>query len=259
MNTFLFDEIIFGPVYSRRLGISLGVNLLPENSKLCTFNCIYCECGWTPDKNENKAKLHTREEVYRALEEKLVDMKYRDDPLNVITFAGNGEPTIHPDFPGIIDDALSLKNDYFPDAGIAVLSNASLIHKDTVFHALKKIDYNILKLDTRIEDTFQAMNSPRTGISLDKITKYLTRFNGDLIIQSLFIKGEYNGKKINNTTKEELEAWLEQIKKINPKQVMVYTYARNTPASGLEKISVDELNKIAKKVKKLGIDVQVSA
>jgi len=258
-NTFLFNEIIFGPVFSRRLGISLGINILPQNAKLCTFNCLYCECGWTKENTKINTGLPAREDISVALEKKLSDMSYRNDLLDVITFAGNGEPTLHPDFPEIIDDAIALKDKYFPGAGIAVLSNASLTHKDEVFRALKKTDYNILKLDTGTEETFRALNNPQKDISLDRIIKYLVRFNGDLIIQSLFIKGEYQGKTINNTTEEEIEAWLEKIKKINPKQVMVYTYARNTPASGLEKIPADELNKIANKVRALGIDVQVSA
>lgn len=258
MGTFLFNEIIFGPVHSRRLGESLGINLLPTDSKLCNFNCIYCECGWTLDKQAMKMKLPTREEIKNKLHGKLAEMKVKQQPLDAITFAGNGEPTIHPEFSGIIDDTIEARNKFFPDAKISVLSNATMLEKLSVFNALAKIKYNILKLDSAIDSTFRAINLPNSGITAQDVINNLIKFNGDVIVQTMFLKGEHEGQIIDNTTDEEVNAWLEALGKIKPKQVMIYSIARDTPAEGLEKIDKKKLEEIADKVRALGLDVTVS-
>ncbi|MCX6332797.1 MAG: radical SAM protein [Bacteroidia bacterium] len=259
MPTFLFDKIIFGPVKSRRLGVSLGINLLPSARKVCNFNCIYCECGWTQTREINKEKLPSRKEVYDALDLKLSEMKKNLQAPDVITYAGNGEPTLHPEFPGIIDDSIILRNKYFPDARIAVLSNSTAITKPEVRKALMKVDQNILKLDSAFDLTIKIHNQPRVNIKVDKLIKDLQLFSGGLIVQTLFVRGSHNGKRIDNTTPEEISAWLRALKKIKPSEVMIYTISRDTPEGGvLEKVPLAELKRIAALVNELGIETQVS-
>ena len=259
MSTFLFSKIIFGPVKSRRLGVSLGINLLPGSRKVCNFNCIYCECGWTLDSKEEKSTLPERAEVYEALELKLLEMKERDQHPDVITFAGNGEPTLHPDFPGIIDDCIELRNKYFPEARIAVLSNSTTITKPHIKEALLKIDQNILKLDSGFDLTLKIHNQPRVNIRVAELIDNLKKFNGQLIIQTLFLRGSYKGNTIDNTTPEEIEAWLTALQMIKPSEVMIYTVSRDTPEGGeLGKVPLPELKRIASMVNRLGIKTTVS-
>ena len=253
MSTFLFDDIVFGPVNSRRFGVSLGINLLPAGYKFCTFNCVYCECGWTFKENSQKHPLPKREEIFIRLNGVLADMKTKDTPPDNITFAGNGEPTIHPQFAEIIDDTIQLRNKYFPEAEISVLSNATMLNKKAVFDALNKIENNVLKLDTVIEETFRSLNQPYSNISLKTIIDSIKRFNGNQVIQTLFIRGKFQDKTIDNTTDYEINAWLEVIKEIKPKYIMIYPIDRDTPIFGLEKISKSELDMIAKRVNAIGI------
>jgi wyosine [tRNA(Phe)-imidazoG37] synthetase (radical SAM superfamily) len=259
MATFLFDKIIFGPVKSRRLGVSLGINLLPETSKICNFNCIYCECGWSPFINEGNLHFPARRDVYKALDAKLAEMKKNNQHPDAITYAGNGEPTLHPDFPGIIHDSILLRNSYFPDARIAVLSNSTTITNPLIKEALLKVDMNILKLDSAFDLTVRKHNQPRVNVKVEELIEELKKFNGKLIIQTLFLRGSRNGYAIDNTTPEEINAWLKAIKKIQPSEVMIYTISRDTPeGEDLIRVPVEELKQIASKVKKLGIKTQVS-
>ncbi len=258
MATFLFDKIIFGPVKSRRLGVSLGINLLPTNVKVCSFDCIYCECGRTPKKYEEKAILPKRAEVRERLEETLKNMVANNQLPDVITFAGNGEPTLHPEFPEIIDDTIELRDKFTPNARIAVLSNATMLHKKSVFNALLKIKDNIQKLDSAFEDTVRMLDIPNGSFNLEKVVKQLESFKGKVIIQTMFIRGTFNGHKIDNTTENEISAWLKLVQRINPSQVMIYTIARDTPINTLEKVPLHQLNSIAKQVRSFGFDVQVS-
>jgi wyosine [tRNA(Phe)-imidazoG37] synthetase (radical SAM superfamily) len=253
MATFLFDDIIFGPVKSRRFGVSLGINLLPAGYKNCTFNCIYCECGWTFSNQSAKFKLPQRKEISTMLEKKLVEMQSHGQVPDNITFAGNGEPTIHPEFAMIIDDTIEIRNKYFQQAEITVLSNSTMLHKKEVLGALDKIENNVLKLDTGIEETFRHLNQPYSDIPLKTLIQNIKKFNGRQIIQTLFIRGDFNGKRIDNTTEPEIHAWLEIIKDIAPRYVMVYPIARDTPVAGLERISRSELDKISSKLQALGI------
>ena len=257
MTGFLFDDLIFGPVYSRRLGVSLGINLLPVNNKYCNFNCVYCECGWTDNNNGIKIVLPKRANFKTQLENRLKELQGTVNEPDAITFAGNGEPTIHPDFAGIIDDTIEARNKYASEAAISILSNASMLHKSSVVEALKKVDKNIQKLDTGIETTFHIINQASQGLTLEKIIDNLMSFDGKLIIQTLFVRGEYNGKIIDNTTDKEIEAWLKVLAKINPEYVMIYPIDRGTPAKNIEKIPEDELKVIAERVEKLGIGTKV--
>lgn len=258
MPTFLFDKIIFGPVRSRRLGISLGVNLLPVDSKVCSFDCIYCECGWTPRKREKKAILPTRTEVKQKMQEKLLEMKTAGESPDVITFAGNGEPTLHPGFAGIIDDTIELRDQFAPNARIAVLSNATMIHKPDVAAALLKVEDNIQKLDSAFQETIEKLDCPMGPFDLNKTVEKLKAFNGQVIIQTLFIRGEFKGERIDNTTEEEIAAWLKLVQEIKPKQLMIYTIDRDTPTEGLERIPLIEMEQIADRARLLGFSVQVS-
>jgi wyosine [tRNA(Phe)-imidazoG37] synthetase (radical SAM superfamily) len=259
MGTFLFDKIIFGPVKSRRLGVSLGVNLLPGGKKVCNFNCIYCECGWSQSVDSEGGYLPQRAEVYDALASRLQEMKVKNQKPDVITFAGNGEPTLHPDFKGIIDDCIKLRNRFFPEAKIAVLSNSTTITNPSVKDALLKVDMNILKLDSAFDLTINTHNQPRVNLKVDGLIENLKKFNGNLIIQTLFLRGLYKGRQIDNTTPAEIGAWLEALKKIKPSEVMIYTISRDTPEGGsLNKVPLEELQEIARKVEMLGIPTQVS-
>jgi wyosine [tRNA(Phe)-imidazoG37] synthetase (radical SAM superfamily) len=253
----LFQEVVFGPIKSRRLGISLGINLLPIDKKYCTFNCIYCECGWSLEEVNMDDRLPTREMVRIKLEEKLIALQEADMAPDAITFAGNGEPTIHPQFPEILDDTVELRDKYFPEARVSVLSNSSTLDKPAVFKALKKAGDSMLKLDAGTEKMFRLINGPRSGISLKTIVEKLKEFHGRLIIQTLFLRGTYNGEKIDNTAEPEISRWMEHIKAINPKYVVLYPIDRATPVETLEKIPFDELKSIAERVEKIGIKAQV--
>ncbi|MBW6460042.1 MAG: radical SAM protein [Bacteroidales bacterium] len=253
----LFHEVVFGPVHSRRLGVSLGINLLPVDTKYCTFNCVYCECGWSHEAVGRSNKLPTRETVKTKLEEKLAAMKASGLRPDAITFAGNGEPTIHPQFPGILDDTIALRDKYFPDAQVSVLTNSSTLDNPAIFEALKRTGNSILKLDAGTEKMFRLINSPRSGITLKHIVEKLKEFEGQLIIQTLFIRGEKDGKKFDNTTGPEFMRWLKHVKSINPKYVMIYPIDRETPIHTLEKVSFDELRAIAARVEAEGIKTQV--
>lgn len=257
MSGFLFHEVVFGPVRSRRLGRSLGVNLLPLHSKYCTFNCIYCECGWTPSKLPEMKELPSRALVAKALEHSLRNLVMEQDLPDAITFAGNGEPTIHPEFAGIVDDTIRLRDKYVPAAKVSVLSNASMIQNPEVFDALLKVDHNIQKLDAGSDELFRLINHPAETLELDQITEVLAAFNGHVIIQSMFLRGRYRNRDIDNTTPAEVEAWISRLKRIHPSSVMVYPIARATPVHGLETIPVAELEQIAAQVGAEGIPVTV--
>lgn len=259
MATFLFDKIIFGPVKSRRLGVSLGINLLPNDCKLCSFNCIYCECGWNPDKKDQKISFHPKDKVKERLREKLSEMKTNKETPDVITFAGNGEPSLHPKFEEIIDYTIEIRDEMFPKARIAVLSNASTIHKKSVFKALNKVDDNILKLDGGTEETILKLDQPVGKYDLIRTVDLLSKFEGNLIIQTLFIRGGYNENIIDNTSENEISEWIKHLHKIQPKEVMIYTISRDTPTDSLEKIGLEELQEIAKKVEAEGFKTQISS
>ncbi len=254
---FLFDNIIFGPVKSRRLGVSLGVNLLPVDAKICSFDCIYCECGFNTTMQESP--LPTREQVYVTLETKLQEMVAANELPDVITFAGNGEPTLHAQFEGIIDDTIALRDRYCPEAKVSVLSNSTRMHKQTIFKALQRVDNNILKFDSAIDKTVQRLDRPSgKQFSVEWQLEQFRKFNGNLIIQTLFLRGKLADGIIDNTTEEEVSAWLEALQIIRPKQVMIYSIDRETPTKGLEKISLETLKQIAERAKAIGLEVMVA-
>jgi len=253
----LFNELIFGPIHSRRLGLSLGVNLLPIDAKICSFDCIYCECGYNTTMKESP--MPTREDVCETLEAKLIEMKSEGQVPDVITFAGNGEPTLHVDFEGIIDDTISLRNTYCPTAKVSVLSNSTRIHKPNVFRALNKVDNNILKFDSAIDRTMKIMNCPVGNlINVAWLVEHLSEFKGKLIIQTMFLRGTFKGEAFDNTTAPEVEAWLNAMEIIRPEQIMMYSLDREAPTKTLQKISNKEMNVIAGLARERGFDVSVA-
>ena len=255
--TSLYDNIIFGPVRSRRLGLSLGVNLLPVESKLCNFDCIYCECGWNGD-HAGKRRFNSREAVREMLREVLSKMVQDGTPPDVITFAGNGEPTMHPDFEAVIDDTITLRDELCPAAKVSVLSNATQLHREDVRRALLRVDNNILKLDSAFDATVQLVNKPVGSYSVERTVEWMKLFEGQMILQTMFLRGEYMGQRVDNTTEEQVEAWLRLVKEIAPRQVMVYSLDRDTPCQTLEKVSREELLQIAARVEALGIACSVA-
>ncbi len=257
MSTVLFHEIIFGPIHSRRLGVSLGVNLLPLNGKLCSYDCIYCECGYNADNREDK-KIYSRQQVQAALQAKLSQMSQNGSHLDVITFAGNGEPTLHPEFEGIIDDTIALRNKFYPSARITVLNNSTRIENDSVFRALCKVDNNCIKLDSMKAETMRILNAPAGHCDPERVVRGIERFEGKCIVQTMFTRGVHNGISVDNTVEEEVQLWLDALCRIKPQLVMIYTIDRETPEKSLEKISVEELQKIARRVEALGFAVNVA-
>lgn len=255
MATALFKNVIFGPIHSRRLGISLGINLLSLDQKLCNFECIYCECGW---KSNGKKSFNPKDEVIKQLSEKLQQMHSAGEHLDVMTFAGNGEPTTHPDFPEIIAETCKARDRFFPEAKIAVLSNATMIDRPEIREALMMVDDNILKLDSAFEDTVQLINQPFKGYTVAHTVEMMRKFNGKMILQTMFLRGTYNGSIVDNTTEKEVSAWLEIVQDIAPQKVMIYTIDRDTPANDLHKVSVDELKQIAQRVEALGFECSVA-
>ena len=250
----LFNSIIYGPISSRRLGVSLGVNLMPTDAKLCTFDCVYCECGW------NQPILHpqlpTREQVRKELGSQLSVLNHQ---LDVITFSGNGEPTMHPDFFGIIQDTCTLRDKYCPQAKVSVLSNSTQLGRSDVVEALKLCDNRILKLDSAVDATMRLIDRPvNPHLTVSQLMKWLQQFDGDFTLQTCFLRGKNQNLIIDNTTPEELQSWYQAVDRLAPKQVMIYVIDRATPLKTLEKIPAIEMHQIAQPLRDKGIDVIVS-
>lgn len=258
MQTVLFTSTIFGPIHSRRLGTSLGINLSPSDGKICSFDCLYCEAGFNAQ-GPGKTGLPPRETVASLLEEKLKQLKAEGTVPDVLTFSGNGEPTLHPEFEGIVDDVVALRNKYFPDAKISVLSNSTMLDRPDVCRALEKVDNNILKLDSALDPTIRLIDRPgNSKFNARDVIEKIGRFGKKAIVQTMFLRGEFEGKAIDNTTPEELEALAEAYLKINPEEVMIYSIDRKTPAENLRKVSAEELAEIASFFRSKGIKIQTA-
>ncbi len=258
MSTVIYPSPIFGPVHSRRLGISLGINLMPADGKVCTFDCVYCECGFNADRRPT-LRRPTREEVRKALEAKLVKMKDSGQLPDVLTFAGNGEPTAHPHFAEIISDTIELRDKHCPEAKVSVLSNATLASRPAVHDALMRVDNNILKLDTVSPEYINKVNRPE-GISYDvrKIIETMKSFGGHVIVQTMFMRGTAYGADVDNTGDVYVGPWLEVLKEIRPQMVMIYTIDRETPDHDLLKAEPGKLDEIRDRVMAEGIPCSAS-
>lgn len=259
MQTVLFHDTIFGPIHSRRLGTSLGVNLSPNDGKLCSFDCLYCEAGFNAQ-GPGTTGFPAREKVRRELEEKLSSMVKRGEKLDVITFSGNGEPTMHPQFGEIIDDTVALRDKYFPDVKISVLTNSTRLDVPAVVAALRKVDNNILKLDSAIESTMRALDRPNSpSFTVEKAIEGISQFGDKAIVQTMFTRGEHDGVKVDNTTDVEIEALIEAYRRIKPGSIMIYSIDRKTPAERLERVSTAEMQAIGERLRKgTGIAVSVA-
>lgn len=254
----LFKEIAYGPIHSRRLGTSLGMEIMPLEHKLCTFDCVYCECGW--NEPVSHPVLPTREEVRVALETKLKALQQEGVVPDVITFSGNGEPTLHPEFKGIIEDTCALRDSYCPQAKVSVLSNSTQLGRADVAEALRLCDNRILKLDAATDTMMRRIDQPvNKALDVQTLTGWLKQFDGDFTLQTCFLRGEHNGEPIDNTTEEELNAWYRVVEMLRPKQVMIYVIDRKTPEEHLEKIPRERMEEIAAPLREQGLDVIVSA
>ena len=252
----LFDSIAYGPIRSRRLGVSLGMNLMPTTAKLCTFDCVYCECGW--NQPVSHPILPTRQEVREALASRLIALPPNN--LDVITFSGNGEPTLHPEFLGIIQDTCALRDQHCPQAKISVLSNSTQLGRPDVLEALHLCDNRILKLDSAINTTMRLIDKPvNPNLTVEQIAEWLSLFDGNFTLQTCFLRGEYMGQIIDNTTSEELDAWYAMVERLHPQQVMIYVIDRATPLQTLSKVPAAEMEAIAAPLRAKGVDVIVSA
>lgn len=258
MVTILFHDTIFGPIHSRRLGTSLGINLTPNDGKICSFDCIYCEAGYNAQ-GTGTTGISPREEVRTLLEQKLAAMKANGDRLDVITFSGNGEPTLHPDFNGVVDDVIALRDRYYPQVKISVLSNSTMIDRPAVVEALKKVDNNILKLDSAIDRTMRLIDRPvNRNFNVADLIERLKQFSGQCIVQTMMLRGEHEGERIDNTTDKEVKALLAAYLEIRPMEVMLYSIDRATPEENLQKVPKEELETIAERLRAKGIKVQVN-
>ncbi len=258
MQTVMYTSTIFGPVHSRRLGSSLGINLMPSDGKICSFDCLYCEAGFNAQ-GPGTSGLPTREQVAEALEAKLVQMKAEGTPLDVMTFSGNGEPTLHPDFEGVIDDTIRLRDKYFPEVKISVLTNSTRLGSDSVCHALRRIENNIMKLDSAIAATVELIDRPAPGFDVDVTIERLASFGAEGIVQTMICRGEHDGATVDNSTPAEVDALIEAYRRIGPREVMLYTIDRPTPEVNLRRVDRPTLDTIAARITaETGITVQVS-
>ncbi len=257
MGTILFSDIVFGPIKSRRLGSSLGVNLLPRHGKWCNFDCLYCECGFNKDGLLDK-ELPGKDLVLDALKAKITELAKDDTVVNSITFSGNGEPTMHPDFPEILEGTLLLRNKFMPSAKVSVLTNGSRLANQTVAKALFKADNPIIKIDSANEETISLLNRPGFKYSLPETVDLLNNFRHRFVLQTMFLRGEFQGNKIDNTTENEINLWQKLVLQIQPREIMIYTIDRETPAGNLEKVTIDEMEKIAAPLSATGYKITIS-
>ena len=247
-----FDEIVFGPIRSRRLGSSLGVNVLPTKGKLCNFDCIYCECGWNKDGMSDK-RFPRLAEVKEALQRKLEALSQEGTEVDSITFSGNGEPTLNPDFAAIVDATVSLRDRFYPSAKISVLSNATMLGREDVFDALRKVDNPILKVDASSDELIAKINKPLGAYSLEKVIDRLKTFDGDFVLQTMFLHSD----EFATHSAEALKKWIEIVRQVRPREVMVYTIDRETPDKSLRKCSVEEMAEFVRPLVEEGFNVQI--
>ncbi|WP_407401351.1 radical SAM protein [Sodaliphilus sp.] len=259
MQTVLFHSTIFGPIKSRRLGVSLGINLMPNDGKICSFDCLYCEAGFNAQ-GPGKDGIPTREAVKKGLKRKLEAMHAAGEPLDVITFSGNGEPTVHPLFLDIVKDVMRLRDTYYPEAKVSVLTNSTMAGKPHVAEALKLVDNNIVKLDSALAATFRLVNRPSSpNVIPEGVIEDLKQFAGQCVVQTMMLRGEWEGHRFDNTTEAEVDALINAYKAIQPREVMLYSIDRKTPAETLTKVTAEELETIAQRMQAAGFKVQVNA
>lgn len=248
------EETVFGPIFSRRLGTSLGINLLPEKGKICNFDCIYCECGWNKD-GRGDTVLPTAAKVYADLENMLIRLQRQGTVVDSITFSGDGEPTLNPDFVQIIDDTLSLRDQLAPTAKVSVLSNATKVHIPEVFQALCKVDNPIMKIDAPTNELIAKINKPAPGYDISRVVRSLEQFEGNFVLQTCMLRSrEYD---FDSSCSEVLSGWMDIVRHLRPREIMVYTIDRPTPAQGLEKFTVEEMTHLVAPLLEEGFQIQI--
>jgi wyosine [tRNA(Phe)-imidazoG37] synthetase (radical SAM superfamily) len=247
-----FDDIVFGPIRSRRLGSSLGVNILPSKGKLCNFDCIYCECGWNKD-GSDRGPLPSYDDVKAALEAKITALAEAETEVDSITFSGNGEPTMHPDFDRIVDLTIELRNRYYPQAKVSVLSNAVLTGRKSVVDALMKVDNPILKIDASSDELIRQINKPVGSYHLAEIVEALKKFNGNFVLQTMFLRSN----DFDTAEPEALKSWMNIVRELRPREIMVYTIDRETPDKSLGKYSIAEMTAFVQPLLDEGFKIQV--
>ena len=252
VSAMLREETVFGPIHSRRLGSSLGINLLPVNGKICSFDCIYCECGWNRDGKDDK-RLPSAAEVRSALQDKLSALMLEGVRIDSITFSGDGEPTLNPEFPRIIDDTLRLRDVFYPDAMVSVLSNATRVHVPEVFEALRKVDNPIMKIDAPTDELVRLIDNPAPGYSLARTIEALRRFEGDFVLQTMFLRSP----DFDSSSPEVLDGWKAIVRDLRPRKIMVYTIDRPTPMQGLEKFSVELMRSLVSDLIEEGFNIDI--
>ena len=252
VSAMLREETVFGPIHSRRLGSSLGINLLPVNGKICSFDCIYCECGWNRDGKDDK-RIPSAAEVRSALEDKLSTLMLEGVGIDSITFSGDGEPTLNPEFPRIIEDTLRLRDVFYPDAKVSVLSNATRVHVPEVFEALRKVDNPIMKIDAPTDELVRLIDNPAPGYSLARTIEALRRFEGEFVLQTMFLRSP----DFDSSSPEVLDGWKAIVRDLRPRKIMVYTIDRPTPMQGLEKFSVERMHSLVADLIEEGFDIDI--
>ncbi len=248
----LREDTVFGPIHSRRLGSSLGINLLPREGKICNFDCIYCECGWNKDGLDDQ-RLPSFEEVHNALETKLQDLRAHGIHIDSITFAGDGEPTIHPKFPEIIEDTLKLRAQYYPEAKISVLSNATRVHVPAVFEALTKVDNPIMKIDAPSDELIARINRPAPGYKLERVIEALKAFKGNFVLQTMMLKSP----DFDSSSPEVITGWMDIVRELKPREIMVYTVDRPTPADKVEKLTSAQMSALVAPLLAEGFSIDI--
>lgn len=247
-----FEDIVFGPIRSRRLGSSLGVNILPAHGKMCNFDCVYCECGWNRDGAGDKAYPRLAD-VAAALEKRLAELSQQGIPVDSITFSGNGEPTMNPDFAAIVDKTIQLRDRFYPSAKVSVLSNATMVGRESVFDALKKVDNAIMKIDASTDELIEKVNKPTGVYRLETVIEGLKKFEGNFVLQTMFLRSD----EFDTAAPEALDRWMDIVRELRPREIMVYTIDRETPDKTLGKYTVEQMAQMVRPLMDEGFDIQI--
>lgn len=247
-----FEDIVFGPIRSRRLGSSLGVNILPAHGKMCNFDCVYCECGWNRDGAGDKAYPRLAD-VAAALEKRLGELSQQGIPVDSITFSGNGEPTMNPDFAAIVDKTIQLRDRFYPSAKVSVLSNATMVGRESVFDALKKVDNAIMKIDASTDELIEKVNKPTGVYRLETVIEGLKKFEGNFVLQTMFLRSD----EFDTSAPEALDRWMDIVRELRPREIMVYTIDRETPDKTLGKYTVEQMAQMVRPLLDEGFDIQI--
>ena len=248
--------ITYGPVQSRRLGLSLGINLLPTEYKLCSFNCLYCQYGWTKKvtfaPGERLKDLPSVDAVAAALETALAELSRDHRTMDAISICGNGEPTLYPALAEVIVKVKRIRDRYQPRARVAILSNSSTVGDHAVRAALDLLDVKIMKFDAGSEEMFRQLNHPAAPVYMGEIVAGLKALK-KIFLQSCFVQG-----RVTNADPDSVAMWIDKVREIHPLSVQVYTLDREPADKRIEKVSRTTLAWIADAVRwRAGLPAEV--